>query len=121
MEAIRDSAERALDMLETMDIIHSFQSFKTDCQKSRNKLLILGKIYHKPYFQSLTITHLEQIIDDYGLPIDVEIVGGKHKLKYNPRNPWEILRLLDDNYADAALSHLSYHVKGKSEIQKRRR
>jgi hypothetical protein len=120
IDVLRASAERALNMLETMDIIHSFQSFKTDCQKNRNKLLILSRIYHKPYFQSITMTHLEQVIDDYGLPIDVELIGGKPKLKYNARNPWAILHLLDDSYADGALSHLSYQVKGKSEIQKRR-
>lgn len=119
-DILRNNAQRALDMLETMDIIHSFQSFKTDCLKNKNKLVILSKIYHQPYFQNLTMTHLEQVIDDYGLPIDVELVGGKPKLKYNARRPWAILHLLDDSYGEGALSQLSYHIKGKSEIKKRR-
>ncbi|MBE3560682.1 MAG: DUF4868 domain-containing protein [Ktedonobacteraceae bacterium] len=120
LDALRDNARCALDILEAMDLIHSFPAFKQDCLKNKNKLLILSRIYHKPYLRDLSIADLEQIINDYNLPIDVEIINGKRKLKYNPRSPWAILHLLDDSYADSPLTQTSYHVKGKREIQKRR-
>jgi hypothetical protein len=119
MDALRDAAERALATLEAMDLIHGFDMFKQDCMRNKNKIMILSKAYHKPYFQYLTMPDLEQVIDSYGLQIDVEIVNRKHKLKYNPRNPWAILHLLDDFIAESPLTQISYQVKGKSEIKKR--
>lgn len=120
-EELKRTAEKALDELETMDLIQNFQHFKHDCLRNKNKYRILSKIYSKPYFRSLTIEKLEQTIDDYQMPIQVQIFGKtrKKRMLYSSSQPWVILHLLDDQYVSSAMTDLDYQARGKSEIRRR--
>ncbi len=120
-EELKKTAQKALDELEIMDFIQNFQPFKHDCLRNKNKYRVLSKIYFKPYFRSLTIDKLEQTIDDYQMPIQVQFFGParQKKLLYNSNQPWAILHLLDDQYVSSSMTELDYQARGKNEIRKR--
>ncbi len=120
-EELKKTAEKALDELEAMDFIQNFPQFKHDCLRNRNKYRILSKIYLKPYFRSLTIDKLEQAIDNYGMPITVELRGAarKKKIVYNSSQPWAILHLLDDQYVKSGMTDLDYQARSKNEVRRR--
>jgi Domain of unknown function (DUF4868) len=121
-EEMKKTAEKALDELQAMDLIHRFQLFKNDCLKNKNKYRILCKIYHKPYFRTLTVEMLEHVISEYQRPIKVEYIPSKHKKKlvYSQDEPWAILHLLDDQYFTSPLTQIDYQAEGKNEVRHRR-
>jgi hypothetical protein len=120
-EEMKKVAEKALDELEAMELIHHFRQFKSDCLKNKNKYRILCKIYHKPYFSTLTVEMLEHVINEYQSPIKVEYVPSKDKRKlvYSQEEPWAILHLLDDQYFTSPLTHIDYQAGGKNEVRRR--
>jgi hypothetical protein len=120
-EELKKIAEKALDELEVMGFIQNFQQFKHDCLRNKNKYRILSKIYSKPYFRSLTIEKLEQTIDDYQMPIQVQLVGQRRekRMLYNSSQPWAILHLLDDQYVSSSMTDLDYQARGKNEVRPR--
>lgn len=120
-EELKKTAEKALDELENMDFIHNFQQFKHDCLRNKNKYRVLSKIYFKPYFRSLTADILEQVIDEYGRPVSVQLFGPgrKKKLLYSSSEPWEILHLLDDQYFTSPMTSIDYQARGKNEMRRR--
>src|SRR6266498_3294235 len=112
-------ARETLDKLEKKDFIHNFQRFKKDSLNDKIKILKLKNISTKPYLDTLTIDDLHKTIKTYTLPIQVDIVGGKKKLVYDPKERWAILHLLDDAYADSPMTMYSYYIKGKREIRRK--
>jgi Domain of unknown function (DUF4868) len=116
---LEKAARETLDKLEKKDFIHNFQRFKKDSLNDKIKILKLKNISTKPYLDTLTIDDLHKTIKTYTLPIQVDIVSGKKKLVYNPKERWAILHLLDDAYADSPMTRYSYYIKGKREIRRK--
>lgn len=112
-------ARETLDKLEKKDLVHNFQRFRKDCLNNKIKILKLKNISNQPYLDTLTINDLHKTIQRYNLPIQVDIVGGKKRLLYNPKEPWAILHLLDDAYANSSMTKNSYYIKGKREIRRK--
>lgn len=119
LKELEKVARETLDKLERKDFIHNFQRFKRDCLNDKIKILKLKNISTKSYLDTLTIDDLHDTTRRYKLPIQVDIVGGKKKLVYNPKERWAILHLLDDAYADSSMTKNSYYIKGKREIRKK--
>lgn len=120
-EEMKKTAEKALDELEAMDFIYHFQQFKQDCLRNKNKYRVLCKIYHRPYFRSLTLDMLEHVIAEYHRPIKIGATGPgrKKKLFYDQNEPWAILHLLDDQYFTSPMTHIDYQARGKNEMRSR--
>jgi len=112
-------ARETLDRLEKKDFIHNFRRFKSDCLNDKIKILKLKNISTKPYLDTLTIDDLHKTIQHYKLPIQVDIIGGRKKLVYDPQERWAILHLLDDAYGDSPMTKYSYYIKGKRQIRKK--
>lgn len=112
-------ARETLEELEKKDFIHNFQRFKKDCLNDKIKILKLKNISNKSYLGSLTINDLHKTIQRYNLPIQVDLIAGRKKLVYNPKERWAILHLLDDAYADSSMTKNSYYIKGKREIRRK--
>lgn len=68
---------------------------------------------------TLTVDDLHKTIRRYSLLIQVDIINGKKKLVYDPKERWAILHLLDDAYGDSPMTSYSYYLKGKREIRKK--
>ncbi len=118
-EEFEKTARATLDRLEKKDFIHNYPRFKTDCLKDKNKILKLAKISSSPYLDALTIEDLHKAIIKYKLPIQVELVGGKKKMVYDPRGKrWGILQLLNDSYSRSDMTKLDYYVQSKREIKR---
>ena len=119
-EEFQKVAGETLDRLEKKDFIHNYRRFKEDCLKDQNKILKLCKISASAYLDALTIDDLHKTISRYTLPIVVELVGGKKKMVYDPRNDrWAILKLLNDSYSRSAMTRTDYYVQSKREIRKK--
>ncbi|HZO72945.1 MAG TPA: Kiwa anti-phage protein KwaB-like domain-containing protein [Ktedonobacteraceae bacterium] len=112
-------ARETLEKLEKKDFIQNFQRFKKDSLNNKIKILKLKNISTRPYLDTLTVDDLHKTINRYNLPIQVDLVGNKKKLVYNPKSPWAILHLLDDAYADSSMTKNSYYLKGKREIRRK--
>jgi hypothetical protein len=118
-EEFEKTARATLDRLATKDFIHNYSRFKTDCLKDKNKILKLAKIAGSTYLDTLTIDDLQKTIQQYNLPIQVEMVGGKKKMVYDPRGKrWTILQLLNDSYSRSSMTNTDYYVQSKREIKR---
>jgi len=112
-------ARETLDKLEKKGFIHNFQRFKKDSLNDKIKILKLKNISTRPYLDTLSIDDLYKTIQRYTLPIQVDMIGGRKRLVYDPKERWAILHLLDDAYADSSMTRNSYYLKGKREIRRK--
>jgi hypothetical protein len=119
LEALEEAGRLTLKELALKDFIHPFERFERDCLNNKMKLLKLKNISMQPYLSTITVDDAERTIRDYGLEIQLKKFGGKKKMLYDPKKPWEILHLLDDAYLDSAMTSASYHAKGKRGVRKK--
>ncbi len=122
-DALKETAGKTLEELRIKNLIENFERFQRDCMKHYIKILMLKNISMSNHLQTLTIEKLESAIKHYkgrDVEIRVEYFNGKKKMLYNPQRPWDILNLLNDNFADSPLTGTSYHMRGKRGINRRR-
>ncbi len=112
-------ARETLNFLERKAFIHNFERFKKDCLNDKIKILKLKNISTQAYMDTLTVDDLHKTIQHYKLPIQVDLVNGKKKLVYNPKERWAILHLLDDAYGTSPMTRYGYYIKGKRTIRKK--
>ena len=56
---------------------------------------------------------MEPVIKEYNLHILVVEINGKKMLQLDPHYPWDILKLLNDDYLKSIMTGQHYAVDGK--------
>ncbi len=56
---------------------------------------------------------IRRTIDRNRLNVEIVVENGQEKLKFDPKDKWAILNLLDDAYLESEMTHLNYEVSSK--------
>jgi Kiwa KwaB-like protein len=119
-QALRQSAGQMLEDLRARVPIANFEAFAHDCEGHLVKLAKLRSILSKGYLESINMERIKQVITTYGLALEVVEVGGTEMLRYDPRQKWVILKLLDDDYLWSPMTGHGYETSGKREVYQER-
>ena len=115
-EMLRASAQQSLDTIEAAIPIANFQGFQTTCMNHLQKLAKLRNIASKPYLAAVTMDDIKNVINTYGLQIDVVVENGEERIAFDESNKWAILNLLDDAYLSSMMTGINYEANSKHEI-----
>jgi hypothetical protein len=114
LDEIKKSAEEALLLIKELIPIVNFDKFACDCKSHPSKLRKLKNISAQPYLHLITIDDIKNVILENNLQnIRIDIVDGKEMLRYDPFDPYGILKLLDDDYLQSIMTNRSYEVNAK--------
>jgi hypothetical protein len=109
-------ADTVLKTIEECIPIDDFAAFKEACAGHLQKLAKLKNIAGKPYLKDLKISQIKSVIERYNLPIETVGEGDDAKLCYNASDKWAILRLLDDDYLESAMTNNHYETNSKRRL-----
>ncbi len=109
------SAKDTLDLIQQRIPIENFDHFARSCTNNKIKMRKLTSIARRPYLSSLTIADMKLVIQRHQLRIPiVQINNGQQEcLHYDTDYPWDILRLLDDDYLTSIMTGQNYEVDAK--------
>jgi|SRR5579859_4349077 len=109
IESSKDILERIRDRLP----IENFSLFARSCTNNKIKMEKLTSIARRPYLGKLTIADMKPVIQKNKLHIPIVLVNGQEMLHFDEDYPWDILKLLDDDYLTSIMTGLSYEVDAK--------
>lgn len=115
-EMLRASAQQSLDSIAAAIPIANFQSFQSTCMSHFQKLAKLRNIASKPYLASVTMENIRDVINRYGLQIEIIEENGEEKIAFDENNKWAILNLLDDAYLSSIMTGINYEANSKHEL-----
>ena len=107
------SAKDTLDRIHDRIPIANFSDFSRSCTNNKIKMEKLTSIARRPYLDRLTIAMMKPAIKKHKLHIPVEEVNGKDMLRFDKDYPWDILKLLDDDYLTSIMTGQNYEVDSK--------
>ncbi len=125
LEEVEKAVSAALTTIQTQLVqekmpIEGYDNFANDCKKNRVKMTMLTTIAKKPYLKDLTPARMQRVVNRLGK----EILGDafittfekEHKLLYDTKHPWALLKLLNDSYLWSEMTSLGYDVSDKREL-----
>jgi hypothetical protein len=115
-DQIRTLAGSSLTIIQQSIPIANFDEFQTACLGHPLKLAKLVNVVGKSYLSTITMADVRRTIEKNGLALEIVNERGVEKLRYDPRNQWMILNLIDDMYLDSELTHQSYEANSKRPI-----
>lgn len=113
LDQLIESAEETLDLIQQNIPIENFGPFARMCKKDKRKMDKLISIARQPYLNQVTIADMESVIKEYNLHILVVEINGKKMLQLDPHHPWDLLKLLNDDYLKSIMTGQNYAVDGK--------
>lgn len=118
LEELQDIAKETLDKFKLRVPIKNFDGLLRACQGNLNKMRKLKHVAKQSYIDKITIDHIKVVITESDLPLQTDVVDGQEMIVYDERNPWVILKLLDDDYLKSLLTDQNYEVDGKRNLSK---
>ncbi len=125
LEEIEKSVNTALTSIQTQLVrgkipIEGYDNFANDCKKHRVKMTMLNNIAKKSYLKDLTPAKMQRVIDRLGKDVlgddFITTFEKEHKLLYDTKHPWVLLKLLNDSYLWSDMTLLGYDVNEKREL-----
>ncbi|MDP2754567.1 MAG: DUF4868 domain-containing protein [Nitrospirota bacterium] len=115
-DKLKEAAADLLTNIQDSIPIANFSDFSTACMSHLQKLEKLRNIANKPYLSQITMEDIRRTIARNRLNVEIVVENGQEKLKFDPRDKWAILNLLDDAYLESEMTHLSYEVSSKRQL-----
>jgi len=113
LEEVEKLARQALKHIKVRMPIANFDRFADACERDPRKLRKLKNIATQPYLDHVTMDDIKRAIQMHNLRIPIATVGGVEMIVFDHKNPWEILKLLDDDYLKSVMTSKNYEVTGK--------
>jgi len=113
LDELIESARDILTRIHSRVPIENFDSFASSCMKNKMKMEKLTSIAKRPYLDRLTVADMKSVIQRHRLHIRVIKVDGQDMLHFDRNHPWDILKLLDDDYLTSIMTGQSYEVDAK--------
>lgn len=115
-EVLDRRAERALTTLPEVAPIANFDAFRKDAigQAKRVKLASISERAYVREKTPIPIERWKEVIAEFQLAVGVGTdAAGNVQLLYDAKRPWELFRLLDDDYLVSDLTERGYEATGK--------
>lgn len=113
LEEIHKLAKQTLKHIKIRVPIANFDQFADACERDTRKLRKLKNIATQSYLDNVSMDDIKRAIQMHNLRIPVATVGGAEMIVFEHTNPWEILKLLDDDYLKSVMTSKNYEVSGK--------
>jgi Kiwa KwaB-like protein len=113
LDELIESSKDILDRIHDRIPIENFGLFSRSCTNNKIKMGKLTSIARRPYLGSLTIADLKRVIRKNNLHIPVISANGQEMLHFDRDYPWDILKLLDDDYLTSIMTGQDYEVDAK--------
>ena len=114
---VRKAAKETLAVIRKAIPIENFDEFEEACEGHLQKLAKLNNIASKPYLKAVTMADIKKVIKKFSLPVTTVKKNGKEMLRFDPKDRWSLLRLLDDDYLGSVMTGQNYEVTGKRVVQ----
>jgi hypothetical protein len=115
-EMVREAARETLAIIQASIPIVNFDDFQVSCERHLHKLAKINNIARSPYLREITMDQLIAGIREFRLDIEVVTENGEKKLRYNPRDKWALLKLLDDDFLNSIMTGNRYEATGKRSL-----
>ena len=116
-EQLRETAQQSLDTIQSHIPISNFSEFSTVCMSHLQKLAKLRNIANKPYLSNITMEDIKRTIARNKLNVEIVNENGEEKIKFDLKDKWVILNILDDAYLESEMTHLNYEVNSKKLLE----
>jgi hypothetical protein len=116
-DKLKEAATESLTNIQACIPIANFSDFSTSCMSHLQKLEKLRNIANKPYLSRITMEDIRRTITRNRLNVEIVVENGQEKLKFDPKDKWAILNLLDDAYLESEMTHLNYEVSSKRQLE----
>jgi hypothetical protein len=116
LDELIESSKDILDRIHDRIPIENFKLFAQSCTNNKVKMGKLTSIARRPYLGNLTIKDMKPVIKKHDLHIPIVLVNGQEMLHFDQDYPWDILKLLDDDYLTSLMSGQDYEVDAKRDI-----
>lgn len=116
-EKLKETAQQSLDTIQSHIPISNFSEFSTVCMSHLQKLAKLRNIANKPYLPNITMEDIKRTIARNKLNVEIVNENGEDKIKFDPKDKWVILNILDDAYLESEMTHLNYEVNSKKLLE----
>jgi Domain of unknown function (DUF4868) len=117
LDELIESANDILNVIQQRIPIENFSFFARACTNDKAKMQKLTSIARRPYLSSLTIMDMKPAIQRHGLHIPIVTIKDgqqdKEVLHFDKDYPWDILKLLDDDYLTSIMTGKNYEVDAK--------
>lgn len=120
LEELKDAADETLDSVLQHVPVSNEDDFREACKGQIQMLAKLASISRKPYLADLTMDIIEETISAYDLQVAISDEDGERKLVFDPstqQSRWAILKLLDDDYLESAMTEERYEASSKIPLQ----
>src|SRR5437762_2191792 len=113
LDELIESSKDILDRIHDRIPIENFALFTRSCTNHKVKMEKLASIARRPYLSNLTIADMLPVIHKNNLHVPVINVNGQDKLHFDEDHPWDIHKLLDDDYLTSIMTGKNYEVDAK--------
>ncbi len=116
LEELKEAADETLDAVLQHVPVSNEDDFREACKGQIQMLAKLASISRKPYLADLTMDVIEETISAYDLHVAISDEDGERKLVFDPstqQSRWAILKLLDDDYLESAMTEERYEASSK--------
>lgn len=114
-EVKRVVAKTALDEIEETNLVEDFDRVKDFLKDDFHSINKLNKIKEKPYFKKLTFNKCKQIINDYGVDIEMDNANSKFKIS-NKQQAKLFIKVLNDDFLMSEMTELKYAANSKEGV-----
>jgi len=117
LELVRKHAETAARELHAKVPIANAEDFIKACSAQAAMADKMLSVRRRDYFDRLSYTMLEPVIQEFNLKIPTRNVNGETQLVFDttPDQRWRILKLIDDDYLRSAMTDHRYEVNSKTD------
>jgi Domain of unknown function (DUF4868) len=113
-ELVAATANETLQTIRAHVPIANFEDFEKACSGHLQMQAKLKNIAGKPYLKEMTVDAIKKVLKIFpNLSIKIVKEGKQEKLRFDPKDKWALLRLLDDDYLGSILTGRNYEVTGK--------
>lgn len=116
LDELIESAKDTLHRIHSRIPIENFNLFARTCTNHKVKMEKLTSIARRPYLDKITIADMKPVIQKNNLHIPVVKANGQEMLHFDKDYPWDILKLLDDDYLTSIMTGQNYEVDAKRDV-----
>ncbi len=114
-EIIHQVADETLHEIQNIDIVENFDELKSMLIDDYHSIRKLNKLRQKQYFREKTFADYYRIIQDYNVPVNVDITTQKFTVADKSQAKF-LIKVLNDDYLKSELTEIKYAANSKEDI-----
>ncbi|KAF5048153.1 hypothetical protein DSECCO2_453040 [anaerobic digester metagenome] len=114
-EIIQQVADETLNEIQRIEIVENFEELRTMLADDYHSIRKLNKLRQKQYFREKTFADYHRIIQDYNVPVNVDLAKQKFAIADKAQAKL-LIKVLNDDYLKSELTNIKYSANSKEDI-----